>query len=314
MAKIYTMGEILVEIMRDAVDSPLNEPGKFLGPFPSGAPAIFISTAAQLGHEAKIWGGVAKDKFGQLVIDRLESDGVDCKDIRKLENRATAVAFVSYSSDGDREFIYHIDGTPAGEAQFNEEGQTPPDYFHVMGCSLMVNESMQSNICNAVEWAGSHGAKISFDPNIRPELLGGRALYDVVGPVIENTAIFLPGVSELLMFTESDDVETAIIEVFEKFPKMEIIHLKKGKRGSVVYTRTEKVEVPIYPIERVLDIVDPTGAGDSFDAAFLCGLAENMTLKEAGDYASKAGAINSTVFGPMGGDMKQIGHDFLKED
>ncbi len=48
MAKIYIMGEILVEIMRDKVDSPLNQKGIFLGPFPSGAPAIFISTVAQL--------------------------------------------------------------------------------------------------------------------------------------------------------------------------------------------------------------------------------------------------------------------------
>jgi len=307
------MGEILVEIMRDSVDSPLNKPGKFVGPFPSGAPAIFISAVAQLGHEAKIWGGVAKDKFGQLLIDRLKSDGVDCSDIIELNNGATAVAFVSYSNDGSREFIYHIDGTPAGKAQFNEKGQIPPDYFHVMGCSIMVNDNMRENIVKSVTWASSHGAKISFDPNIRPELLGGRDLYDVVGPVIENTSVFLPGVDELLMFADTDDEEEAIRQVFLKFPKMEIIHLKKGKKGSKIYTRFETIEIPIYPIEKVLDIVDPTGAGDSFDAAFLCGLAENKNLKEAGLYASKAGAINSTVFGPMGGDLKKINDDFFEE-
>jgi hypothetical protein len=46
MAKIYTMGELLVEIMRTEKDKPLDEPALFMGPFPSGAPAIFISAAA----------------------------------------------------------------------------------------------------------------------------------------------------------------------------------------------------------------------------------------------------------------------------
>ena len=311
MAKIFTIGEILVEIMRDSIDVPLDRAGKFLGPFPSGAPAIFISTVAQLGHDAKIWGGVANDKFGALLIERLSSDGVDCTDIAVSEQGATATAFVSYSSDGSREFIFHIDGTPAGRVVFSEEGADVPDYFHVMGCSLMVNELMLSSINRAVKWASRNGAKISFDPNLRPELLGDRDLYDVVGQVIGNTSVFLPGVDELLMFSSSNDIEEAVKEVFEKFPKMEIIHLKDGKRGSSIYTRDEKVFVPIYPIEKVMDIVDPTGAGDSFDAAFLCGLADGMSLQDAGNYASKAGAINSTVFGPMGGDMKLIAQDLI---
>lgn len=311
MAKIYTMGEILVEIMRDTDDVPLNRAGTFLGPFPSGAPAIFISTAAQLGHDTKIWGGVADDKFGALLIERLRSDGVDCSEITVSEQGATAAAFVSYSSDGSREFIFHIDGTPAGKVVFCEEGNPVPDYFHVMGCSLMVNDTLLGSINRAVEWASGKGAAISFDPNLRPELLGDRDLYDVVGGVIENTTIFLPGVDELLMFASSDDVEDAVRELFLRFPKMKIIHLKKGKRGSTIYTRGERISIPIYPIEKVMDIIDPTGAGDSFDAAFLSGLADGMSLQDAGHYASKAGAINSTVFGPMGGDMKLIGQDLI---
>ncbi len=310
MAKIYTMGEILVEIMRDKVDSPLNKKGVFLGPFPSGAPAIFISSVAQLGHKAKIWGGVANDKFGHLLLDRLIGDGVDCSDISISEKGATAVAFVSYAADGSRDFIFHIDGTPAGEVLFDPTGKTVPDYFHVMGCSLMVNDVMLKSITDAVKWAALGGAKISFDPNIRRELLGKRNVHDVTKEIIENTSVFLPGVDELLMFTNADDVEEAVTQLFSRYEKMEIIHLKKGKRGSTIYTRTQKIEIPIYPIEKVKPIIDPTGAGDSFDAAFLCALAENMSLQKAGEYAAKAGAINSTEFGPMGGNMKQI-HDSL---
>ena len=89
MAEIMTMGEIIVEIMRGEVDSPLDKAGIFKGPYPSGAPAIFIDTVARLGHKAAIVGGVGDDDFGKCLIDRLEGDGVDCSSIIKNDRIST---------------------------------------------------------------------------------------------------------------------------------------------------------------------------------------------------------------------------------
>ena len=87
MPSIWTMGEILVEIMRPRPDMPLSEPGEFLGPYPSGVPAIFIDAVARLGREAGITGGivggVGQDGFGRAVLDRLQADGVDCSNVRR---------------------------------------------------------------------------------------------------------------------------------------------------------------------------------------------------------------------------------------
>ena len=77
MAEIMTMGEIIVEILRDGVDKPLDKAEVFRGPYPSGAPAIFIDTVARLGHKAAIVGGVGVDDFGKCLLNRLEGDGVD---------------------------------------------------------------------------------------------------------------------------------------------------------------------------------------------------------------------------------------------
>ena len=49
MRKIYTIGEILVEIMADKVGQSFTHPGLWNGPFPSGAPAIFIDQVTKLG-------------------------------------------------------------------------------------------------------------------------------------------------------------------------------------------------------------------------------------------------------------------------
>jgi sugar/nucleoside kinase (ribokinase family) len=311
LAKIYTMGEMLVEIMRETVDSPLDEAGRFLGPYPSGAPAIFISTVAQLGHEAKIWGGVGKDRFGDVLLRRLSSDGVNCDHVAVIEGQATAVAFVAYDSAGDREFIYHIDGTPATAVKYHPEDAEVPDYFHVMGCSLMASEIMCREICVAVVDSARQGSRISFDPNLRPELLGDRSIWDVAGTVMDNCSVFLPGLDELRLFCKSYEIKDCVNELFDRFPGLEIIHLKLGKKGSEIYNRETSIAIPIFPIERVHAIVDPTGAGDSFDGAFLCALAEGKTLKDAGDYAARAGALNSIAFGPMEGSMKDINKKFF---
>jgi sugar/nucleoside kinase (ribokinase family) len=107
---IWTMGEMLVEIMRPGAGVGLNELGDFLGPFPSGAPAIFIDTVTRLGHRAGIIGGVAEDDFSRCVLDRLSADSVDVRYVKRIPYMATAVAFITYFDDGSRKYIFHFKG------------------------------------------------------------------------------------------------------------------------------------------------------------------------------------------------------------
>ncbi len=92
MPSIWTMGELLVEIMRPQPGLGLYNPGPFLGPYPSGAPAIFIDTVARLGHPAGMIGGVGEDDFGRGLIDRLHT--------RRRALRAHP--FLPWTCDGSR--------------------------------------------------------------------------------------------------------------------------------------------------------------------------------------------------------------------
>lgn len=301
MGMILTMGEMLVEIMRPQAGIPLNEIAAFVGPFPSGAPAIFIDTAAKLGHSAGIIGGVADDDFGKCLLDRLASDGVDISLVKVFPNLSTAVAFVTYFKDGSRQFIFHIDGTPAVKVRFEDKAvMKHPEYFHVMGCSLMANDDFREEIFKAVDKLFQAGAKISFDPNIREELLGDKNLNEVIGPVLEKTAILMPGESELLLLSGKNKISEAVDSLFVN-ENLELIVNKRGKDGAKIFTRNKVIETPAYPIKEV----DPTGAGDCFDAAFLCGLLEGKALKECGKMAAAAGALNASAFGPMEGKINQ---------
>jgi sugar/nucleoside kinase (ribokinase family) len=306
------MGELLVEIMRIEKDKPLDAPDLFKGPFPSGAPAIFISAAAQLGNHTKIWGGAARDKFGDMLLKRLTDDGVDISAVNISDTGVTGVAFVSYDSSGEREFIFHLDNTQAADISFTET-EDIPDFFHVMGCSLTINDMVKAEIEHACSYFSAAGAKISFDPNIRPSLLRGRDIMDTAGGIMKCCSVFLPGFDELVLFAGGrTGLTDAAAFLLDRFPRLEIIHVKLGKRGSRIITRERDIEIPVYPIEKKYPIVDPTGAGDSFDAAFVSGLAAGMDITDAARLAAKAGAINSTALGPMAGDIKgNIGRDLV---
>lgn len=297
MADIWTMGEMLVEIMRTKEDIPLDTPGLFTGPYPSGAPAIFIDTVARLGHKAGIIGGVGKDDFGDCILSRLKEDGVDCSQVLESETCATGAAFVTYFSDGSRKFIFHMGNTPAAQAKMPKPSVLDGvKFFHIMGCSLSAKKEFGEEIVKTMELAKQKGAKISFDPNIRKELLKDEASLELVKKVLDHTSVFLPGVEELLMIMKAGNIEDAVEQAF-KNPVLEILALKKGSKGCTVYTRQGLYEMGVYPV----DAIDATGAGDSFDGAFISGLLEGKNIQECLKMASAAGALNTAAFGPMEG-------------
>lgn len=306
MANIWTMGEILVEIMRPRPEMPFYQTGEFSGPFPSGAPAIFADTIARLGHSAGIIGGVGKDGFGQNILQRLKNDGVNCDNVLISSKSSTAVAFVTYFNDGSRQYIFHINGTPSVKVKVPEKKIIPKaDFFHIMGCSLMINNRFREKIIKTAIAFWEKGAQITFDPNIRIELLKSKNFEEIVKPVMEYCSILFPGVVELKLLTGKDSIESAIQKLF-KNSRMKLIILKRGKGGCTVFSKHEKINVPAF----VIDEVDPTGAGDCFDAGFLCALSEGKPIYECGRVASAVGALAAAEFGPMEG---KINPTFIKE-
>lgn len=300
MAEILTMGEMIVEIMRDSAGCELKNAGVFRGPYPSGAPAIFIDTAARLGHSAAIIGGVGDDDFGSCLLERMKRDGVSTQFIEK-GTLPTGCAFVTYFDDGSRKFIFHIGNSAAVEAHVPAaECFAGVKVFHIMGCSLMADPAFGRKIVEAMKLAKAAGAIVSFDPNIRPELMKDESAGELIRQVLDETDIFLPGVGELLALTGCSDVREAVRICFEK-PQMRVIAVKNGSKGCSVYKREEQLNVGIYEITPL----DATGAGDCFDAAFVCALLDGCSLKEAAMRASAAAAMNTAAFGPMEGDISE---------
>ncbi len=308
MAEIWTMGETLVEIMRTEKDSPMNQPALFKGPFPSGSSAIMISTVARMGHSCGIISGVGKDGFGECILNRLSADGVDVSKVLVDPDNSTACAFVSYDHDGGRRYLFHWDHTPATEAKMpdvTDPALKEAKFLHVMGCALTARLEYGWEIVKTVQAMKAQGTKISFDPNVRVEHLTNPAKsgesFRIIRAILAETNVFEPGIEELLLLTEEKDVESAVKKCFQN-PNLEVILLKMGSKGSRVYTRNgETFDQGLYD----LPVVDSTGAGDSSDGAFLCGLLEGRSMVECAQMAAAAGGLNVAAFGPMEGKISQ---------
>lgn len=151
---------------------------------------------------------------------------------------------------------------------------------------------MGEAIMHAVRLAKMNGVKICFDPNIRPELLKGKVM-DYYNEIIDACDVLLTGKSELhILF---GDTTSSIRRLLEQ--KDRIIVVKDGSRGTELYTRNEAFRLSTYPAVEV----DPTGAGDCFDATFLSMICMGADLRTAVNYANAAGAKAVEKRGPMEG-------------
>jgi tagatose kinase len=297
MAQIVTIGEILVEIMATRVGQTFLEPGLFAGPYPSGAPAIFADQAARVGAGTALVACVGPDDFGTLNLSRLSASGVDVSGVRRVPGTVTGSAFVTYRADGGRDFIYNIANSAAAAL---EPGQLDPAlfrdcrWFHVMGSSLFA-PGVAAAVRRGVELARAEGARISFDPNIRKELLALPGVADTIAAVLAVTDLLLPSEADLHHLHPGLGEAEAARALLAAGRSM--VLLKKGAQGSVCYDARRRIATPAFPAEEV----DPTGAGDCFGGTFVACLALGVPLERALLLANAAGALAVTKKGPMAG-------------
>lgn len=296
MADIVTFGEVLAEFMAARVNQDLGEAGQFAGPYPGGAPAIFIDQAAKLGATAALVSAVGDDAFGRMLVSRLADDGVDVSAIRILADQTTASAFVTYYDDGSRDFIFNIaNGACAhlGIEQFDAV-LTGCRLLHIAGTALF-SEHMIGLARQAIERVKAAGGRVSFDPNVRKEMLARPGVRQALTDLLSHTDILLPSDDELNVLVGRDSEAEAVARAFEL--GVAEIALKRGAGGCRYYTPEVAREAPGFVVAEV----DPTGAGDSFGATFCTLRSQGMDAAGALVYANAAGASAVSRAGAMEG-------------
>ncbi|MEM7736896.1 MAG: sugar kinase [Deinococcota bacterium] len=299
---ILSLGELLVEIMRDKVDSPLSQIGTFLGPYASGAPAIFTHAAAQLGGHVGFIGVCGNDAFGFQCVNKLQQAGVDISHIRTANDRTTGTAFVGYKGDGSRQFVYHMKHSAAALLDVNdvaEDWLTHCRWLHITGSSLALSDTAREACYFAAKRAKEVGASISFDPNLRPELLSAGEIQALCEPILNLADVVLPSGHEAALLLgldvneQDDDGESAARGLLRR--GIETVILKLGDRGCKIYSGSNVNTIDAISVQEV----DPTGAGDCFAAGYAVAQLSGWGVIDSARFANVAGALAVTTQGLM---------------
>lgn len=297
MKKIVVIGEILVEIMADTVGEGFLLPQSLSGPYPSGAPAIFADQAARMGQPVAIVSAVGNDDFGHLNLERLRRDGVDVAGVNVDPDRPTGSAFVRYRSDGSRDFVFNIRHSAAGTLHVSDAARDildVADHIHVTGSSLSIPDFVDLNI-EAANTIKARSGTVSFDPNLRNEMLSSQGLADAMTRIIGLTDLFLPSGDELTLLTDAQDPPGAVAELLQRGVTA-VVH-KRGAGGARYHDWGRQFSVDAFEVKEL----DPTGAGDCFSATFTSLWLRGRHPESALEIAAASGALAVTRRGPMKG-------------
>lgn len=293
-----TVGEILVEIVAATIGDGFLAAQPLIGPYPSGAPAIFIDQCGKIGGQAAMIGAVGADDFGRVNLDRLRADHVDVSAVAIDPEMPTGSAFVRYRASGARDFVYNIatsaaariSWTPAVEALVARAG-----HLHVMGTALSMPSAV-SVIERALPILRARGGTLSVDPNLRKELRLPPESEARFAALVSQADLLLPSGEELERAAGVDGDLAAVRRLLDRGVR-EIV-LKRGSRGATAFLRDgSRVDAPAFTVTET----DPTGAGDCFGGAYVACRRLGLSVDECLTYASAAGARNVTRRGPMEG-------------
>ena len=302
--KICTIGELLVEFLAKKQNQRFDQTGEFIGPFPSGAPAIFADQVAKLGFPVIFFSCIGKDPFGNMCIKRLKQDGVIIDGITTHNKANTGSAFVTYKGSNDRDFIFNIPNSACGLLSFNHINENllkDCTHLHVMGSSLYSFRAIDA-MRKALDIIKSKGGTISFDPNLRKEMFNIQEMEQSFDYIMEYTDIFLPSESEVSYFASSND-ESEDQTMFALLNKgIKHIVVKKGSKGANYYGRDDNNNLLTLHVDGFITTpVDPTGAGDCFGATFISLMLAGYSVEQALQYANASGALAVSKTGPMEG-------------
>ncbi|MEU9040765.1 MULTISPECIES: carbohydrate kinase [unclassified Kitasatospora] len=249
---------------------------------PGGSPANVAYGLARLGRPATLLTELGPDANGRLIRAQLESAGVR---VRAAEVARTPSAVVRLDGQGRARYTFDIGWTlPSAGAAPTDLAQAPAA-IHVGSIGAVTEPGAAAVLALVERWRGR--TPISYDPNVRPALMGERAeavrrvercvaLSDLVKASDEDVAWLYPG-----------ERPEAVAERWLALGPS-VVAVTLGAEGAFARTaggtRVEAAAVPV-------PVADTVGAGDSFMAAFLHSRASGADLPTCLTHAVTAAAL-----------------------
>lgn len=288
MKRVLVAGEINVDlVLKDYSAFPA--PGKevlvedfvmVLG----SASAICAMGLARLGSPVAFLGKAGADPWGGFCLDALRSRGIDVSRVVEDPGIKTGVT-VAITSPTDRALVSYPGSIAALSGEdVSDTALAAFDHLHVS--SYFLQARLRPSLRDVFARAHRLGLTTSLDPGFDPSERWGDDLRETLVEV----DVFFPNEVELRGLTGSDDPVDAMRRLDNGRTRT---IAKLGSRGAMALDGGASLHVPAFLVEPV----DTTGAGDSFDAGFLHAWLQGLSLGDCLRLGAACGALSTRGLG-----------------
>lgn len=279
MREIYVIGSASIDLVVKSDRRPLKGEtilGESFFMTIGGKGSNQAVSASRLGGKVKMVGAVGADDFGQQILENFRENSVDVSNVESVTHVSSGTAHITLSEDDNSIIVVpgaNFAVTTDQVAQVLSEAAED-------AIVVLQNEIPKDVILFTIDQCNELGLTTIYNP---------APFIEIELDYLKKVTYFTPNETEVKeLFGE--DYE----EVIQDYPNKMIVTL--GDKGAVFYNG-QLVNVPGIKA----DVVDTTGAGDTFNGALAVALSEGMTLDDAILFANKAASISVTGLGAQGG-------------
>lgn len=289
MPRIASIGECMVELVQAGPNLLRQGYG---GDTLNTAVYLRRSLPAEVGSVAYVT-ALGDDAFSDEMVAGWQAEGLDCSHVARLDGRLPGLYVIRTDDKGERSFLYWRSAAAARDVFHGPEGEARLaalarfDLVYLSGISLAILcEPDREKLLATLAERRRAGATIAFDPNYRPRLWpdpdNARAVMTEAAKI---ATIILPSFAdEQALF--GDTTPEATLDRLHAQGAEEVI-VKDG--DAPIHFRMNSDGYTALPI-RVAEIVDTTGAGDSFNGAYLAARLQGRSIAQSVDAASRLAA------------------------
>lgn len=229
---------------------------------------------AKLGTDCQLVACIGNDTIAQSILKKLEKSGVDTSFIKSC-NAQTGKTFIVVESKG-RNTMFHILGA---NSYLNPEMINWT--FLERSTAVFIQLGIPTDTVRETVLMSKRNGKYVY---IDPAGFADESLMEIVA-YADTVA---PNESELFRMTKETDVEKAAKKLLSV--GVEEVVVKMGSKGASFFSEKASFHVDAYEV----DVIDTTGAGDAFNAAYITGKMKKLSLKDTLKFAVAASAISVT--------------------